>query len=272
MSETLYKYPRTHHIEGSRLQPGDHDLACVPFAEIAGRPLVVEEKMDGANAALSFSAEGRLLLQSRGHYLAGGPRERHFALLKQWAHTHRGALWAVLGARYVLYGEWLYAKHTIYYDHLPHYFLEFDVLDKQDGRFLDTPGRAALLAGLPLVPVRVLQRGPLTSHAALTRLVRPSAFIRPGHLERLRRACRERGLDAALALRETDPSTLMEGLYIKVEEHGIVTERYKYIRASFLSTILESGSHWLERPIVPNGLRPGVDLFDPSRGSAGGQP
>ena len=136
MSETLYKYPRTYHIEGSRLQPGDQDLACIPFAEIAGRHLVVEEKMDGANAALSFSPSGSLLLQSRGHYLAGGPRERHFDLFKQWAHTHRGAFWPVLGERYVLYGEWLYAKHTIYYDALPHYFLEFDVLDKAQGRFL----------------------------------------------------------------------------------------------------------------------------------------
>ena len=129
MSEPLYKYPRTSHIEGSRLQPGDHDLASIPFAEIAGRYLVVEEKMDGANAALSFTEAGDILLQSRGHYLTGGPRERHFDLFKQWAHTHSSALWPVLGSRYVLYGEWLYARHTIYYDALPHYLLEFDVLD-----------------------------------------------------------------------------------------------------------------------------------------------
>ena len=37
----------TPHIEGPRLQPGDHDLAAAPFAEIAGRYLVVEEKLDG---------------------------------------------------------------------------------------------------------------------------------------------------------------------------------------------------------------------------------
>ena len=39
----MRKYPRTPHIEGSRLQPGDEDLASVPFAAVAGRPLVVEE-------------------------------------------------------------------------------------------------------------------------------------------------------------------------------------------------------------------------------------
>jgi hypothetical protein len=53
----------------------------------------------------------------------------------------------------------------------------------------------------------------------------------------------------------------MEGLYIKVEEDGRVIERYKYIRASFLASVLDSGGHWLKRPIVPNQLQDGVDLF-----------
>ena len=63
------------------------------------------------------------------------------------------------------------------------------------------------------------------------------------------------------ALRETDSSTLMEGLYIKVEEEGVVKERYKFVRADFLAAILRADGHWLERPIVPNRLAEGVDLF-----------
>jgi hypothetical protein len=261
MSSTLFKYPRTHHIEGSRLQPGDHDLSCIPFAEIARRNLVVEEKMDGANAALSFGDDGQLLLQSRGHFLTGGPRERHFDLFKQWAVTHSTAFLSILGARYVMYGEWLYARHTIYYDNLPHYFLEFDVLDKERGEFLSTPRRLNLLAGLPIVSVRVLYEGTLSSLDNLTRLLGPSRFIRPGHLARLRQTCRERGLDAERAIAESDSSNWMEGLYVKVEEQGAVTERYKYIRPSFLTAVLDSGSHWLDRPIIPNELSQGVDLF-----------
>ena len=55
-----------HHMdEGSGLQPGDEDGAAAPFARIADRPLVVEEKTDGANAGLSFGPEGQLLLQGR---------------------------------------------------------------------------------------------------------------------------------------------------------------------------------------------------------------
>lgn len=48
----ILKYPRTPHVEGSRLQPGDRDLSATPFTALCGRHLVVEEKIDGANAAV----------------------------------------------------------------------------------------------------------------------------------------------------------------------------------------------------------------------------
>jgi hypothetical protein len=57
----------------------------------------------------------------------------------------------------------------------------------------------------------------------------------------------------------------MEGLYIKVEEDGRVTDRMKFVRATFLQVVEESKTHWLERPIIPNGLtRPVEDLFMPA--------
>jgi hypothetical protein len=257
----IRKYPRTRHLEGSRLQPGDEDLDSAPFRELRGRHLVVEEKLDGANAGLRFGPEGELLLQSRGHFLTGGYRERHFDLFKQWATTHGPALREALGGRYALYGEWLYAKHTIFYDRLPHYFLEFDVLDLRDDRFLSTPARRELLAGLPVVPVPVLREGPADDLEELTALIGASLYKDPQWRESLADAAAARGLDVELALRETDPSDLMEGLYIKVEEGGAVVERYKFVRASFLTAVVDSGTHWLRRPIVPNALAAGVDLF-----------
>jgi hypothetical protein len=259
----VYKYPRTAHLEGSRLQPGDEDMASMPFARLAGRPLVVEEKLDGANAAISFAADGTLQLQSRGHYLTGGDRERHFALLKTWAAAHQEPLRRVLGARYVVYGEWLYAKHTIFYDRLPHYFLEFDVLDIETQEFLSTPCRRQLLAGLPLVSVPVLHEGSLSRMKQLTSLVSRSLYKGDQWRARLRTAAVERGLDPDRIVRETDSSDEAEGLYVKHEEDGRVVGRYKWIRSSFLTSVLDSGSHWLARPIVPNALANGVDMFAP---------
>jgi hypothetical protein len=265
----MQKYPRTPHIEGSRQQPGDEDLDSVPFSAIANEYVVIEEKVDGANAAISFDADGQLLLQSRGHYLTGGSRERHFNLFKQWAHSHYAALWDVLGDRYILYGEWLYAKHTVFYDRLPHYFLAYDLLDRwrslsdgdSNGQFLSTAARRELLTGLAVASVPVLLEGKLKSHKQLVSLLQQSHFIGSEHIDRLRELCVEQGLNADLAIQQTNQSALMEGLYIKVETPELTIARYKYVRADFLTTILQSETHWLNRPIIPNQLQAGVDLF-----------
>ncbi len=260
----LKKYPRTPHLEGSRLQPGDEDLSQVPFSAIRGRHIVIEEKVDGANTAISFSQEGELLLQSRGHYLTGGYRERHYNFLKQWANVHQDAFFEVLGTRYILYGEWLYAKHTVYYDALPHYFLEFDIFDRQTGEYLDTHRRHAMLKGLPVVSVPVLAEGAFERKEDILAFLGKSHFITPDKTEQLRKTSLRLGLDADRQCWETDPSDTMEGLYIKVEENGQVVDRMKFVRASFLQTVDASPVHWLERPIVPNGLAlPLQDLYLP---------
>lgn len=256
----MHKYPRTHHLEGSRRQPGDEELDDVPYTAVGGRWLVVEEKLDGANAAFSFQ-QGELLLQSRGHYLTGGYRERHFALFKTWAACHQQALHERLGDRYVVYGEWLYAKHTVFYDRLPHYFMEFDVLDTRLGSFLSTPARRELLQGLPLVSVPVLHEGIAPSLEQLWDMIRPSLYKSSSWRERLRQEAVKQQLDPQRAWEETDPEDLSEGLYLKVEEDGIVKQRYKLVRPSFLTAVLDSGSHWLSRPILPNGLEEGADLY-----------
>jgi hypothetical protein len=258
---TFIKYPRTRHMEGSRSQPGDEDLSDEPFSVIAGRPLVIEEKIDGANAGISFSANGELQLQSRGHYLTGGPREKHFALFKTWATTHTSALWERLGARYVAFGEWVLAKHTIFYDALPHYFLEFDVFDRETETFLSTTRRSDLWMCSPVVSVPVLWNGLLESAQQLSNLTKPSLYKSATWKEALVAAASEAGIDRETVQRETDPSEIAEGLYVKLEEGGVVRERYKFIRHSFLTSVVDSGSHWLHRPIVRNQLAKGTDIF-----------
>lgn len=261
MNEIL-KYPRTHHIEGSGIQKNDNDLDVVPFSTFAGRYLVVEEKMDGANSAVSFDAGGRLQLQSRGHYLIGGEREKQFHLFKTWAYRYTTEFWKVLTDRYILYGEWLYAKHTIFYTALPHYFLEFDILDKTTGTFLSTEQRQTFLRQLPfVVSVKVLYEGTVETLQTLKNLIGPSHFITQNQKQRLREVCLEHELDSTRVLRETDTSGLMEGLYLKIEEEGVVKARYKYVRSGFLQAVFDSESHWMDRPILPNCLISGCHLF-----------
>jgi len=262
MTPPIRKYPRTRHIEGSRLQVGDDDLGdAVAFAELAGKLLTVEEKIDGANCAVSFDERGELLLQSRGHYLIGGVREKHFNLFKQWATTHSRVFYETLSSRYVMYGEWMYAKHTIFYDALPHYFLEFDMLDRETDRFLDTPLRRQLLAKLPVASVPVICRRTFRSVRELASLIGDSQFIREGHIARMLEFCDAEGINRVTTWNETDRSTTMEGLYIKREEDGQVIDRFKLVRTTFLQTAIDSGTHWLTRPIIPNRLRCELDVL-----------
>ena len=256
MDFNIKKFPRTPHLEGSRLQPGDEDLSQIPFSEILGKNIVVEEKIDGANSAISFTDGKQLLIQSRGHYLVGGYRERHYNLLKQWANVHREELFSALGCRYVMFGEWMYAKHTIFYDELPHYFVEFDIYDRQRGVFLDTDSRKAITQKLPIVhSVPVLARGVFSNKKQILSLLGQSKYISNNHLQVLAQTAKRLNLDVDLQLAQTDPSTTMEGLYIKVEQDGIVESRVKFVRASFLQCVAQSQSHWQTRPIVPNKVK-----------------
>jgi hypothetical protein len=260
---TIKKYPRTQHIEGSKLQQGDEDLNSIPFQQIKDNFLVIEEKMDGANAGISFSETGDLLLQSRGHYLTGGYRERHFDLFKTWSNTFAPQMWDIIGDKYIIYGEWMYAKHTVYYTDLLHYFLEFDIYDKENEVFLSTKARREILEFLPFMKsVKVLFEGKLEKKEQLYDLVTQSYFINDHHLDCLKEDCEKLGLRYETVLKETNPSNLMEGLYIKQENEEIVEDRFKFVRYDFLNSILDSETHWLDRPIVPNRLAEGVNLFE----------
>ena len=262
-SLAILKYPRTPHLEGSRLQPGDEGHEHVPLASLRGQHAVVEEKLDGANVGISFTEGGELLLQSRGHYLGGG-RERHFALFKQWASAHEARLLERLEDRYVMYGEWLHAKHSVSYDVLPHWFCEFDVYDRRDGVFLSTPRRQTLLADSPVLSVPVVHEGELpVSVKALRALVRPSLAKSGRWRQAFEESVERQGLDLALAWKQTDKSVLSEGLYVKVENEREVLGRFKWVRPDFVQTILDSGSHHSSRPLIPNGLAAGADIYAP---------
>jgi len=253
----LHKFPRTPHLSGSRLQSGDQDLAIVPFADIAGKWVTIEEKLDGANAGISFTDEGELLLQSRGHYLTGGPRERQFAPLKAWAASIREELGELLGAKYILYGEWLWAKHTIFYDALPHHFLAFDILDKETGLFLSTARRRALLAGTSVCSVPLLGAGYYDDQETILSMAdQPSRCRTDTWRAALGEAADKADVEWTEALGHTDTDDRMEGIYLRIEnqDEGRVLARVKWVRPTFTS-LLATGVHWSKRPIIVNRIR-----------------
>jgi hypothetical protein len=256
------KFPRTPHLVGSRLQADDVAAEQVSLVSLAGCHVVIEEKLDGANSAVSFSAAGELLLQSRGQYLGGAKSERQFNLLKPWATAHEQRLVERLEDLFVMYGEWTYSKHSVFYDRLPHYFNEFDLYDRRCGTFLSTRRRHALLERSPVLSVPVLYAGPMPTNAKLFCKLLYHSLAKSRMWKQVFEATvtRER-LPLALCWRQTDKSDRAEGLYLKVEDDEKVLARYKFVRQDFTQAILDSGSHHAHRPILPNQLAAGVDLY-----------
>lgn len=254
MEDVIIKYPRTQHIQGSNLQKGDEDLSQISFETIKNKFIVIEEKVDGANVAISFNSDDKLLLQSRGRFLTGGSREYHYNLFKQWANNFKDDFLFVLGDRYIMYGEWLYSKHSLYYDALPHYFMEFDVFDKKEQVFLDSNRRKEMLKDLPVISVPILATGKFEKMEDVLKYLTNSLYKTDKNIENLRQEAIKMNLDPEQIVKETDNSMLMEGLYIKVEEDGIVKDRMKYVRNSFKQNMEVSDKDWLVRPVIQNKL------------------
>ena len=267
----IAKYPRTPHLEGSGLQADDEPVAhadrdLARLDATRDTTWVVEEKVDGANAGLSFDGAGELRLQSRGHFLDidGRPhRERHFNDFKTWARMHEAALLERLEDRYTIYGEWMGAVHTQFYDRLPSLFLEFDVLDRETDTWLSTRERDRLLAGLPLPPVPVLHEGAFPDRAARETLIGPSLYRSDDWREALERNVSRSDARLDMVLDQIETGDVSEGLYLKAETPTGTVERYKHVRAGFVQTLIAHDTHWQSRPIVRNATAPGVDFLSP---------
>jgi hypothetical protein len=163
-----------------------------------------------------------------------------------------------LDERYIIFGEWLYGKHTCFYDELPHYFMEFDLYDKVDGIFLSTQERQLFYQATDLtdiiVPVLVLASGTFSSLDGLKSHICQSKFKSAAWKSNLSVAARRAGVDPDVAAQQTDPSDEMEGLYIKWESEKHVEGRYKFVRSGFTNSIMDQEQHWIDRPIIANGL------------------
>src|SRR5439155_3360787 len=115
------KYPRTPHLFGSRGTDDDRHLGQAESLDfIADSSLIVEEKLDGTNVGIHFTSAGRMVLQCRGHEITTGMHAQ-YDLFKQWTMGKRPVLEGMLEDRRILFGEWLYARHSVHYRGLPHY-------------------------------------------------------------------------------------------------------------------------------------------------------
>ena len=184
----LFKFPRTRHLfdaGGSGVSrddllmdageekvfytgtsPNKKGKAAVKKGGRMGNGTLVsiEEKVDGANLGISLGDDMRFLVQNRSHYV-NSKTHRQFAPLDSWLSEHSAGLFQTLGdvpGNYVLFGEWLYAKHSIHYTRLPGYFMAFDLYDCKAGKFFSWRERDRRLEGSGIPTVRQIDEKTLS--------------------------------------------------------------------------------------------------------------
>ena len=159
------KFPRTPHLlvaEGLELRD-DKVLSAEEAKAMLSFPLVLEEKVDGANLGIAFDGKGEPVVRNRGSFVGPGRCHPQFERLWAWLYERKERLFDRCGNRLAVFGEWCAVKHSIRYDRLPDWFLGFDVRDVRTGDFWDVAGRDALFADVGVVPVRTVGTGRFTA-------------------------------------------------------------------------------------------------------------
>lgn len=147
----LVKFPRTRHLldVGGTAVTRDDLLMTEREANrfLKGKVVSIEEKIDGANLGFSMDEDFRIRAQNRSHFVDSATH-RQFSALDSWMSQNSKDLLKILDhGKFNLYGEWVYAKHSIFYTRLPSYFIAFDLYDTKNQQFVSRRERDSMLSG-----------------------------------------------------------------------------------------------------------------------------
>jgi len=220
----LVKFPRTRHL--ANLGSATRDDLLITSEDVKNiflnREILVEEKIDGANMGLSIR-DNKICAQNRSHYVTAEyhPQFKH---LDKWIYQHSAILWEILQSdRYILYGEWCYAKHSIPYAALSDWFTTFDMFDRLENKFWSRSRLEAHLEGTGISMIPLIAKGTFANIEALKSLVHTQSQYYNGPVEGI-----------VVRVNDTD------GEYVKT--------RGKIVRSDFLS----GNTHWSKHGCSPN--------------------
>jgi RNA ligase len=104
----------------------------------------VQEKIDGANMGISWLNDGPIVrnrenILKKGYSNIRTPSKKQFTSSWNWVHKHEKDIKEIEKnwmSPITIYGEWMFAKHSIEYDMLPDWFIAYDIWSVNDNRFL----------------------------------------------------------------------------------------------------------------------------------------
>lgn len=223
MIEDYYKFPSTSHLAilGTNVVRNDKVMSERERNDFLNHELVIEEKVDGANLGISFDSLGNVRLQNRGSYLHA-PYSGQWKKLSEWLVPKMDLLFEVLKDQFILFGEWCYAQHSVYYNRLPDWFLGFDILHKKELKFFSCQRRDEIFNNADISEVPLIKKG---------------SFSLKELISLLSNSCLSDGP--------------MEGIYLRFDDGDWLGKRAKLVRPEFIQSIKE---HWSKRKIKTNRL------------------
>ncbi|KAK6004687.1 hypothetical protein QM012_008549 [Aureobasidium pullulans] len=228
----IHKFPRTRHLFNIGSASRDDLILSSSDAQAFLEPsdslttVVVEEKVDGANLGISLDSSGAFKVQNRSHYV-NNKSHAQFKKLDKWLDDHYEGLSTVLDAansqqgRWILYGEWLYAKHSIYYTSLPDLFLAFDLFDTETGTFLSRDALSDRLKDTNIHQVARLEVEGLDEQSLVNMVRTQQSNFYEG---------------------------IIEGVYLRRQKGDKTIDRAKIVRSDFIA----GDEHWNRRGVTPN--------------------
>ncbi|CAD0112207.1 unnamed protein product [Aureobasidium uvarum] len=230
----IHKFPRTRHLLNIGSASRDDLILSSSDAQAFLHPsdpfttIVVEEKVDGANLGISIDSSGAFKVQNRSHYV-NSKSHSQFKKLDKWLDDHYEALNTVLDTansqpgRWILYGEWLFAKHSIHYTNLPDMFLAFDLFDSDTDTFLSRDALSEKIRGTNIRQVNRLEIESLDEQSLL---------------------------DLVRTHQSSYYEGVIEGVYLRRQKDGKTIDRAKIVRSDFIA----GDEHWNRRGVVPNNV------------------
>lgn len=135
-------YPRIPHVskEISNMTHDDIEIKSnIEFPFTAW----TQEKVDGANMGISWTSgpiiRNRNNILKKGYIETNTPSKLQFRPAWNWLHENNKDILNIskeLMSPVTIYGEWMFAKHSIEYDKLPSWFLAYDIYVVEERKFL----------------------------------------------------------------------------------------------------------------------------------------
>ena len=222
--EYIIKFPRTKHL--ANLGSASRDDLLMTQDEInqfMNKEIYIEEKIDGANLGISITSDGKIMVQNRSHYVTSGDQPQ-FKILDKWISEHSEDLWSILEpGKHILYGEWLYMKHSIKYESLPDYFIAFDLYDKIEKKFISRDKLDSILSKTNIKQVPLITKGVYKKVDDIIKLVNMESNFYHGKIE---------------------------GVYCRLCDDNYLIKRGKIVRNDFLC----GNQHWSKGVLEKNTL------------------